>query len=773
MRVATKINLAILSTVLAATVLVLGNLFILSEQFKGLARTESAEKVTRLSSSLLALTQEYVLFASPSVKASWEVTHTQLKSALHELEKDRSGPADLADMQQALDGLSPIFQDLSSTPVPDSSSGSLEEQRRNLIIERLIGDTQQISESGYAWANMVAGQQADNLRRLAVLESIGLTTFVVVIALLVVLMRTGVLNPLIRLKKTADAIRAGNEEAVCDVSTRDEIGDVANAVNQMAQNLAHKNRRLRDANARVEQASKAKTEFLSNMSHEIRTPLNGIVGLTYLLKDTASSSNQQLLLDSLEKTSRNLIDLVSDVLDISKIEAGSMELESREFDSLEFVDKVAGIMTGAAAGKPIELLIDTDVQLPAMLVGDELRVRQIVMNLVGNAIKFTAEGAVSLRLIVKDLSNTACRIRVEVEDTGVGISPEGQAKLFKQFQQVDASVAREFGGSGLGLSLVKKLVELMHGDIGFHSVLGEGSCFWVELELGLTASGLLPPSVQSNNSSELPVLLVTSRVELLSALQHSAKRCGRLLLPVQNLQEALVLCKSLPLVNSKPGVLGVLMDWPASRIDREDCLANFSELKAMGVSCAVLLGSHETKRLTEKGLANAFDYLYVKPITPSRFALAFTEKETQLPNRLLSPQDGSKGIRVLVVDDSELNLKVLEGILQRKGAEVSKARNGLEALNVLCQPDHGFDAVVMDVQMPLMNGLEATQAIRSQSYNIKLPVIGLTGEVEPEDEKRALACGMNAVLPKPLQPDDLMFLLNRLVVKQQAAQKQV
>lgn len=769
MRVSTKINLAILSTVLAAIVLALGNLFILSEQFKGLARTESAEHVTRLSSSLLALTQEYVLFGSPSVKASWEVTHAELKNALHALETDRAQPVDLLDMQQVLDGLYPIFLDLSATPVVDLASSSMEAQRRNLIIERLIGDTQQISESGYAWAGMVAEQQANNLHRLAALESIGLATFVVVIALLVVLMRTGVLNPLIRLKKTADAIRAGDEDAVCDVSTRDEIGDVANAVNQMAQNLAHKNRRLRDANARAEQASKAKTEFLSNMSHEIRTPLNGIVGLTYLLKDTASSSNQQLLLDSLEKTSRNLIDLVSDVLDISKIEAGSMELESRDFDALEFVDRVAGIMTGAAAGKPIELLIDTDSQMPTTLVGDELRIRQIVMNLVGNAIKFTSHGAVSLRLIVKSMGNTTCRLRIEVEDTGVGISPEGQARLFKQFQQADASVAREFGGSGLGLSLVKKLVELMHGDIGFHSALGQGSCFWVELELGCLASERLSVHTQTVDASRPPILLVSARADLLQALQQAAKRCGRALLPMNGLDEAIDFCKASTNAPSQGPVLGVLLDLPAATLDRAHCLSRVEALKSMGVPCAVLLSSHETKRITDQGLASAFDALYVKPMTPSRFALAFTEQEKTTGIEPLESKASAKHMCVLIVDDSELNLKVLEGILTRKGVGVGKARNGLEALSVLSQPAHGFDAVVMDVQMPLMDGLEATQAIRAQPYNTRLPVIGLTGEVEPEDEKRALMHGMDAVLPKPLQPDDLMFLLSRLVGKQRAA----
>ncbi|MFN7507695.1 MAG: histidine kinase dimerization/phospho-acceptor domain-containing protein, partial [Limnobacter sp.] len=234
-----------------------------------------------------------------------------------------------------------------------------------------------------------------------------------------------------KLKRAADEIRNGNEDAVCEINTNDEWGDVSKEVNQMAHNLAHKNRRLREANARVEMASQAKTEFLSNMSHEIRTPLNGIVGLTYLLKDTSVSNNQKLLLESLEKTSRNLIDLVSDVLDISKIEAGSMELEFKSFSTLEFIDKVSGIMTGAAASKPIELIIEPPGDLPPELIGDELRFRQIVVNLVGNAIKFTQLGYVHLLLQVVFVQGSVCRLRVEVRDTGVGISPQGQANLFR------------------------------------------------------------------------------------------------------------------------------------------------------------------------------------------------------------------------------------------------------------------------------------------------------------------------------------------------------
>lgn len=752
MRVATKINLAILSTIVCAVLLVLGNLFILSQQFKGLEQSQKAQNLTRLSSSLLVLTQEYVLFKSPSVADAWLRTQEELERLITTTVSSSVAPQELSDIQVSLAELKPIFNELTEGFVPGNNNAAFLERRESLIVERLIAETQVISELGYQWSTQVNDAQARNLKGLTLLESVGLGSFVVVIALLVVLMRTGVLNPLAKLKRTADDIRNGDEDAVCAVNTNDELGDVSKAVNQMAHNLAHKNRRLREANARVEMASQAKTEFLSNMSHEIRTPLNGIVGLTYLLKDTSASSNQKLLLESLEKTSRNLIDLVSDVLDISKIEAGSMELESKQFSTLEFIDKVSGIMTGAAANKPIELIIDPSKDLPRLLMGDELRLRQIAVNLVGNAIKFTQVGHVHLSLQVLSNQGGVCRLRIEVRDTGVGISPQGQANLFRQFHQADTSVAREFGGSGLGLSLVKKLVELMNGCLGFTSELGHGSTFWAELEFAVPQE---PPSELIHADDTL--LLVSGSEFQTQALIHSCELIGRKLITVGNLEEAR------HFMHSAAGVAGIVMDFPKRKIDRFAWLEFVKTMGLMGVPCAVLLGSDDTRRLLDNGISEAFSAIYVKPLTPLQLQNAFKNTPSSLTAQTNSVAAIRTKMNLLIVDDSDLNLKVLEGILVRRQANITKANNGLEALSYLLQYGHGFDAVVMDVQMPLMDGLEATRELRKQPFNADLPVIGLTGEVGPEDEKRALAAGMNAVLHKPLQPEDLMYVLNKLV----------
>lgn len=754
MRVSTKINLAVLFTVLCAVALVFGNLYIVTEQFKGVARTEAAQKITHLSSNLLVLTQEFVLFQSPSVQDAWYVTLDELDQVLKSTTKSGVPPQEFVEIQTALAELRPIFSELIRIELPADGGFDFAQRRQALIVERLIAETQLIAELGYQWARQVNESQRSYLQGLTLLESLGLGTFVLVISLLVTLIRSGVLNPLVRLKRTAEDIRNGNEDAVCDVSSRDEVGDVARAVNLMTQNLAYKNKRLREANARVENASKAKTEFLSSMSHEIRTPLNGIVGLTYLLKDTSMSLNQKVLLDSLEKTSRNLIDLVSDVLDISKIESGSMELEHRAFSVLEFVDKVAGIMTGAAASKPVELIITPASNLPPILIGDELRLRQIVVNLVGNAIKFTQVGHVHLQLCTAPGPLGSCRLRVEVQDTGVGISPQGKVNLFQQFNQADVSVAREFGGSGLGLNLVKNLVELMQGTMGFSSELGQGSHFWAELEFKLPK----PDDVARPEPEQAETLLLMTENALQArALEQSARLVGRRIACVKSLDEAV------QWFECGGKAAGVILDFPRSSIDRLVWIDFVKSMGLRGVPCAVLLGGEGTRRLLNKGISEIFSAIHVKPLTPLQLKDAFHRLSPTSPMCTGFTVSATGKLNLLIVDDSELNLTVLDGILSRKQTNITKAKNGLEALTFLLQFGHGFDAVVMDVQMPLMDGLEATRELRKQPFNSDLPVIGLTGEVSAEEEKRALEAGMNAVLHKPLKPEHLMLLLNNLV----------
>ncbi|HEY1058001.1 MAG TPA: ATP-binding protein [Limnobacter sp.] len=765
MRVSSKINLTIASTLICVLLMVIGNVWILRQQFNDLKQAEYAQDITRLSANLLGLTQEYVLFKSPTAVQSWYATYDALTARLETL---KASPDDIEDMDDFADGvreIKPIFNELIAIDHSSSeSSAAFQIRREQLIVDRLVTEAQVIVEMGHALSTEVNKQQRSALQTLVMITALGLGFFVVVIVLLVVLLRWGVLNSLLKLQTTANAIRSGDHSATCEVSGRDEIAEVAMAVNSMAQSLSRQNDELRQAEEQALQASRAKSDFLSTMSHEIRTPLNGIVGLTYLLKDTATSNNQRVLLESLEKTSRNLIDLVSDVLDISKIESGSMDLEEREFSILDLLDKLGGLMSGAAAGKSLELMIDPSPDLPLQVVGDELRIRQMVVNLLGNAVKFTPAGHVRLVLTVVQPQGDGVWLRIEVHDSGVGLADDAKQHLFQQFSQASPSVAREFGGSGLGLSLVKRLAELMGGHVGFDSTLGKGSCFWFELPLRLPAHAQSMDSPRRARDDmarhQLPVVLVSQSPLQVLALRNVSRCLGRSLHVVADVDG---LATQLPLIRSQfpEGSLLIVVDFDAHQGIRESVLRVVQASSLGDVRFVMLAKGSDAKVLMDQHLEDSIAAVVVKPLTPLQL------------QQLLNPVHGdfddaespelAHGQRVLIVDDSELNLKVLDGILKGRGYRTVRARHGLEAVSLLKQPNHDFEAVVMDIQMPLMDGLEATEHIRSYAMNAALPIIGLTGEVEPKDERRALKAGMTCVLPKPLQPDVLLSTLGNLV----------
>ncbi|MCQ8896950.1 response regulator [Limnobacter humi] len=757
--------MTIVSTLVCVLLMIVGNVWILRQQFSDLNQAEYAQDITRLSANLLGLTQEYVLFKSPTAVQSWYATYDALTARLSSLKTTPQHSQDMDDFEQGVLEIKPIFNELIAiAQSADENSAAFQIRREQLIVDRLVTEAQVIVEMGHALSTEVNKQQRSALQTLVLITALGLGFFVVVIVLLVVLLRWGVLNSLLTLQTAANAIRSGDHSATCEVSGQDEIAEVAMAVNQMAQSLARQNEELRHAEEKAQLASRAKSDFLSTMSHEIRTPLNGIVGLSYLLKDTASSVNQRVLLESLEKTSRNLIDLVSDVLDISKIESGSMDLEEREFSVLDLLDKLGGLMSGAAAGKSLELIIDPSPDLPLQVVGDELRIRQMAVNLVGNAVKFTHQGFVRLVMEALEVRGQGLQLRMAVHDSGVGLAEEAKQHLFQKFSQAAVSVAREFGGSGLGLSLVKRLAELMGGRVGFDSRLGEGSCFWVEVPLRLpdsVTSAASPRRARDDMARrQLPVVLVSQSELQVQALRNVSRCLGRSLHVVADVSG---LASQLPLIRSQfpEGTLLIIVDFEAHQGIRESVVRVVQSSSLGDVRFVMLAKGGDARDLLDQQLDDSVTAVVVKPLTPLQLQQLLSPAPIE-PDDLSLAEQG-QGLRVLIVDDSELNLKVLEGILKGRGYRTLRARHGLEAVSLLKLPDHGFDAVIMDVQMPLMDGLEATEHIRTLSFNARLPIIGLTGEVEPQDERRALQAGMDAVLPKPLQPDELLSTLAKLL----------
>jgi len=386
--------------------------------------------------------------------------------------------------------------------------------------------------------------------------------------------------------------------------------------------------RLQEAKAAAETAARFKSEFLANMSHEIRTPMNAILGLTQILEREPLTPDQRDMLGKIGDAGHGLLHIINDILDFSKIEAGQLTVERLPFDLPPVLSLLETLLTGSAEDKGLRLRIEPPTGLTGAVLGDPLRLKQILLNLVSNAIKFTDRGAVTVRVLPLALTETAVRLRFEVSDTGIGIGPEALAKLFQPFTQADASTTRRFGGTGLGLSICKRLVELMGGTIGATSAPGAGSTFWFEL--------------------------------------------------------------------------------PCER----------------AASAAVVAGA------------------------PAAASAAPAATGPRLP-----------GLRVLAVDDNRINLFMLERALKLEGAHVHLAADGQQALQTLAADPRGFDCVLMDVQMPVMDGLTATRRIREQPALENLPVIALTAGVMAEERERALAAGVDDFLAKPLVLETMVAML--------------
>ena len=592
----------------------------------------------------------------------------------------------------------------------------------------------------------------------------------------------GIISPITRLTQAVSKMRDGNFSARVPEVSSGEIRNLEEGFNTMAAEIYNSHETMQQqidqatsdltqtmealeiqnveldlAKKRALSASKAKTEFLANMSHEIRTPMNGVLGFTNLLLKTNLTKKQEDLVNTIHKSASNLLDIINEILDYSKLEYGKLEPETAPFNVTECFEEPIALLSPSANEKDLELVLLIYSDVPKVLIGDETRIRQILVNLVNNAIKFTHHGEVVVRVMIDETKNGEQKLKFSVSDTGIGISKKSQSNLFETFQQADSTTSRTYGGTGLGLSICKKLAQSLNGDIQLVSTLGVGSTFIVEL-----------PLIYSNSNTQSDASLFTGKRVIL-ADKHQLSR-----LSIQHLLDSFgieVITQDFP-VSCDPSADLLIIGFGHSDIQSGYAEEEICRLRSLCLLPFIILMSATEKTIIDQYQALSGDWYISKPLTShvlrELLVEIFSSRSSTSSNKpkpfiIDSVKTSLHGKEILVVDDNEINLKLISTLMRERGAQVTEACNGQEALSLA--ENNNYDLIIMDIHMPGMKGTEASRRIREKqrSNDHYTPIIALTADAVPSTRTQIEEAQMDAYLLKPIDEKQIWVTIDSVL----------